>query len=273
MKIWIPKIRLLPALIGVAALVALAKGGSLWLEIDPADEARAQSEQETVSSAESQVASEGAGDGQQTTAADQIGGQVAALPDQSKAVEDSSSDQEALAESEDVLPLDPRSVPPQAVEPISPTPDFQMAELPTDPFALTDQEIDVLQTLAQRREELDQRARSIEEREIMLSAAEVRIDEKVAELEDLKESIEGLLAQYDLKADEQILSLVKIYGSMKPKDAARIFNELEMPVLIEVMDQMKERSSAAILAEMEPRRAKAVTLELAQRDSLPLARE
>ena len=34
--------------------------------------------------------------------------------------------------------------------------------------------------------------------------------------------------------------LVKLYEAMKPRDAATIFNDLEMPVLLQVVDRMKE---------------------------------
>src|SRR3546814_4430099 len=60
-------------------------------------------------------------------------------------------------------------------------------------------------------------------------------------------------------SEGQMQSLVKIYESMKPKDAARIFEELDMEVLLEVVERMKERKTAPILAEMNPERAKTVT--------------
>jgi flagellar motility protein MotE (MotC chaperone) len=56
---------------------------------------------------------------------------------------------------------------------------------------------------------------------------------------------------------------------MKPADAARIFDTLDMDVLIEVMGQMKEAKSAPVLAAMSSERAKAVTVLLAQQKKLP----
>ena len=107
----------------------------------------------------------------------------------------------------------------------------------------------------------------------MLAAAEARIEAKVRGMEELRAEIEALLQKHADKNEEQLLSLVRIYESMKPKDAARIFEELDMEVLLEVVDRMQERKSATILAQMNPRRAKAITLELARRDELPLPRE
>ena len=64
-------------------------------------------------------------------------------------------------------------------------------------------------------------------------------------------------------------SLVKVYENMKPKDAARIFEKLDMPVLLQVVERMKEQKLAAVLAEMDPGKAKSVTIELATQHQLP----
>jgi flagellar motility protein MotE (MotC chaperone) len=144
-----------------------------------------------------------------------------------------------------------------------------VAALSSDPFALTDEEIELLQQLAERRAEIDRRAAELDQRRVLLEAAEKRIDEKVAELESLKKVIEELLILQDVQEQRQLDSLVKIYESMKPKDAARIFGELDMVVLLDVIERMKERKIAPILAEMNPQRAKAITIELAQRRGLP----
>lgn len=152
-------------------------------------------------------------------------------------------------------------------------PSSQITNLSTDIFEMTDEELVLLQSLSQRREELEQRAREIDEREVLLKAAEQRIEQRIGELENLQASIEGLLVQHDEQTETQMQSLVKIYESMKPKDAARIFEELDMEVLLEVIERMKERKTAPILANMDPQRAKAVTLELAQRRELPIPRQ
>lgn len=141
--------------------------------------------------------------------------------------------------------------------------------MPRDPLAMSDEEIDLLTALSQRRVELDRRARRVDEREALLQAAERRIDEKVQGLQDLQKSIEELLRRQDTQTEEQYKSLVKIYESMKPKDAARIFEELDMAVLLPVVQRMKERKTAPILAKMDPAKAKEITTELAQRKTPP----
>lgn len=145
--------------------------------------------------------------------------------------------------------------------------------LPADPLAMSDQEIELLQALSERRQEIDERAAEVEQRAALLSAAETRIEEKIGRLESLRKQIEDLLVDYDEQEETQLESLVKIYESMKPKDAARIFEKLEMSVLLSVVERMKERKSAPVLAEMSPGRAQEITLELATRRELPLPRE
>ena len=132
--------------------------------------------------------------------------------------------------------------------------------LPSDPFSLSDEEINLLQALAERRKELDLRAHQLEQREVLLLAVERRIDEKVGALKLLQKSIEG-------ETESQYKSLVKIYENMKPKDAARIFEELDMAILLPVTERMKERKLAAVLAKMNTTNAMALTIQLAQRRS------
>ena len=141
-----------------------------------------------------------------------------------------------------------------------------------DPFDISDEELELLQRLVERREALQKRADNLDQREALLAATEARISDKMNELKALQALIESLLVQHDEQEEARLGSLVKIYEAMKPKDAARIFEELDMVVLLEVIGRMKERKSAPILAKMNPNRAKAVTLELAQRRELPVAK-
>jgi flagellar motility protein MotE (MotC chaperone) len=162
----------------------------------------------------------------------------------------------------------------RAVDPQSgANPIFQTTTLSPDPFHLSDEEFDLLQSLAERRQQLERRERRIDQRGALLSAAETRVEKKIAELETLKATIEGLLEQHEAQSNKRIASLVKIYSSMKPKDAARILEELDSVVLLQVIRQMPERVSAGILAEMSAKRAKTITVELAEANTLPMVRE
>ncbi len=124
-------------------------------------------------------------------------------------------------------------------------------------------EVELLQTLSKRREELDRWENNIEIKESTLDAAEKRIDDKIKQIEGMKKQVAALLAQYNAQEDAKIRSLVKIYENMKPAEAARIFDEVEMPILLLVIDAMAEKKAAPILAAMNPGKAKQLTVELA----------
>jgi flagellar motility protein MotE (MotC chaperone) len=130
-------------------------------------------------------------------------------------------------------------------------------------------EIEVLQSLSKRRDELDRREKRVAEKEALLSAAEQEVDHKIAELNKLKGEIESLLGQQQKMQSDRIQSLVKIYEGMKPKEAAAIFNTLDMEVLLPVISRMNERKSGPILAAMNPDKARIVTIRLAQQRELP----
>lgn len=151
----------------------------------------------------------------------------------------------------------------------TPAPRLAMVDENFDPLELNITEIALLQDLAGRRAELDARARELDLREKTLTAAEQQVDAKIVELKRIEETVQGLLKQFDGEQSAQIDSLVKIYQNMKPKDAARIFMELDSGVLLDVVERMREAKVAPILALMDPERAKELTIELAERRKLP----
>ena len=137
-----------------------------------------------------------------------------------------------------------------------------------DPDDMSRGDLKILQELAQRRRELDQRDQDLAMRDGLLKAAEKRVDEKIAELAKMKAQLEALVKQREEQQNVQLKSLVKIYENMKPKDAAQIFDQLDMTILVELLAHMKENKSAPIMAAMDPKRVKDVTARLINRRSL-----
>lgn len=137
-----------------------------------------------------------------------------------------------------------------------------------DPSTFSPAEIALLENLARRRDEIESRARGLDVRENLLEATENRIDEKIETLQSLEKRIEAFVERHDAAETEQMKRLVKVYESMKPKDAARIFEEIDMDVLLEVASGMKENKIAAVMANMTPKRAQELTIELADRKSI-----
>jgi flagellar motility protein MotE (MotC chaperone) len=135
-------------------------------------------------------------------------------------------------------------------------------------YRFTPIEVDLLQNLAKRREDLQRWEKNIEIKENALNATEKRIEDRIVQIESMRKEVTELLAQYNEKEDAKVRSLVKIYQAMKPKDAARIFDELDMPILLMVVDKMPEKTTAPILSLMDPKKAKQVTVQLAEKNQV-----
>lgn len=127
-------------------------------------------------------------------------------------------------------------------------------------------EIAILQELAERREALDIRSQEIDKKAIQLKVAEEEIDKKLAQLQTYEEKLQKLINKYNEQEKEQLAALVKMYSTMKPKDAARIFNTFDLDILVAILKEMKPSSSSAILSQMDAIKAKEVTTALISRN-------
>jgi flagellar motility protein MotE (MotC chaperone) len=146
---------------------------------------------------------------------------------------------------------------------MSPAPSVPVSVPPPEP-AISDSERALLLDLRHRSAELDARAAALTSREGVLAAAEKRLTTRVDELSALQAKLEALEKARHDRDDTNWAGLTKLYESMKPRDAATIFNDLDMDVLLQVVDRMKEAKAALVLAAMQPDRARQVTAQLAQ---------
>jgi flagellar motility protein MotE (MotC chaperone) len=99
----------------------------------------------------------------------------------------------------------------------------------------------------------------------MLKAAEKKI-EKEAAMEKAEEAQGGAPAERKQKDDAdnaRFKSLITMYETMKPKEAAKIFDRLDIKILLDVASQMKPQIMSAIMAQMSPDTAERLTVVLA----------
>lgn len=135
----------------------------------------------------------------------------------------------------------------------------------SDPAPISAAERAVLERLQARRQELDARAREIEIRENLLKTAEKRIESKADELKNAETRASTNGEQKSEAEAAKFKGLVTMYESMKPKDAARVFDRLDMAVLIEIATQIAPRKMSDIMGLMSPEAAEKLTVEMARR--------
>ena len=97
-----------------------------------------------------------------------------------------------------------------------------------------------------------------------LAAAEEKLSVWVEELRVLQRRLELLGTALQQRDEVSWQGLVLLYETMKPRDAATIFNDLQMPVLLQVLDRMTDSRAAQILSAMNPDKAHNATSELAK---------
>ncbi len=133
---------------------------------------------------------------------------------------------------------------------------------PAEP-PVSDSERLLLLDLRARRTQMEAQDQALSTRETVLAAAEKRIAERVEQLSALQARLEALDGTRRERDDANWRGLVKTYETMRPRDAAAILNDMDMPVLLQVLDRMKEAKAAPVLAAMLPDRARSATAGLA----------
>jgi flagellar motility protein MotE (MotC chaperone) len=106
-------------------------------------------------------------------------------------------------------------------------------------------------------------------RDAVVTAVETRVASQVSRLESLNADLERLLGQVDADERARTAQLVKVYEAMKAKNAAMIFDPMGLDLLLPIVRGMRETKVAAIVAEMDPAKARALTAELARSHDLP----
>ena len=125
-------------------------------------------------------------------------------------------------------------------------------------------EVEILKRLSERRKQLDKFEQDLQMRENLLKATEDKIEQRVDQLKDAEKKASSGAPTPDDERKKQITDLVKVYAAMKPKDAARVFDGLDIALLVDLSRAMNPKKLADIVAKMQPEIAQKLTTELAR---------
>ncbi|MEO3474503.1 hypothetical protein AAFN86_21735 [Roseomonas sp. CAU 1739] len=157
--------------------------------------------------------------------------------------------------------------PPPAAPTPTPTPRPQPAPVaiaPPAPDPAAQAERALLEQLRARRTDIEAREQAVSAQEIVLQAAEARLTRRVEELTAMQQRLEALDRARGEREEAGWRGLVRTYEAMRPRDAATIFDDLDMPVMVEILDRMSDRKAAPVIGAMRPDRARMATAELAR---------
>lgn len=249
------EVRILPATIGVGAILLVLKASGLAFGANAAETESSQAPKAEIAAASQPPAAAPAANVETKRLATPEGA------GSSPPVTLPNAKADPLAAINDALPN--RADKPLIEPPETLTSNALSSELPDG--GLSPAEMDVLNSLSQRRNTLDERQRELDLKANVIAAAEKRVEDKIAQLKALQGTIEKLLGQRDTKETESLDNLVRVYAAMKPKDAARIFETLDNGIRLGVAGRMKPDTVAGIMTSLPAEVAQKITVELAQR--------
>lgn len=113
----------------------------------------------------------------------------------------------------------------------------------------------VLTSLDARRVELAERSKKMDLREIDLTARENELEIQLAELRQLTSKLKSNREGVDQKRNMQVEQLAKIYSAMSPDESAKLMQELDTSIALELMSKMSEKRIGQILSLMDKERA------------------
>lgn len=114
----------------------------------------------------------------------------------------------------------------------------------------------------------DQRADLDRERaDLELLREAVRVE--TGRLSALRDEIGEVLNGITQSEEVEVRRLVSVYEAMKPDEAARLLDGLDMSVTMTIISNMSEKRAAPVLARMSPLRAQAISRILVEMTKLP----
>jgi hypothetical protein len=174
----------------------------------------------------------------------------------------------AVVEASDFLLAEPAAGPEPADAPGDPTDSVHPLDLSGQHPGCDPR---LLRAIDERSRQLDAWSSDLAARGRMLEVIEARASEQVQAMRAERSALEATLARVDSEAEAEISRLVKIYETMKPKDAARIFEAMPAEIAAGFVRRMAEQKSALVMGNLEATHAYAITLALASSGVPPAA--
>lgn len=126
--------------------------------------------------------------------------------------------------------------------------------------------LSLIAELRGERTRLAEKEKALEERAQTLESIEARLRQRLDELTAAQQRLERMAVTVDDAAGRDVRHLAEMYQTMKPKQAAVIFDRMTPSFAAGFLGAMPPDSAALILAGMDADKAYAVSLLLASRN-------
>jgi flagellar motility protein MotE (MotC chaperone) len=117
--------------------------------------------------------------------------------------------------------------------------------------------------LAEDQKKLKEQQAALQKLELDLNARRQELDRRSAELQAVQDTLSERWTQLQDASNDDMDHLARMYGTMKPDQAASIFNQMDSDFAAGFLRLMRSEQAGMILAGMETKKAYAVSLRLA----------
>jgi len=122
-----------------------------------------------------------------------------------------------------------------------------------------------LSAFQQKEIEIRKKEEQLKDKEERLDKLEKEIEQKVKDLLALQKEVQSVRSEKQETQNTRVRSLAKIYGTMKPKEAAKLMENLDDKLVMGIISTMTPDEAAAILALMEVKKAAKISEALSVR--------
>lgn len=122
----------------------------------------------------------------------------------------------------------------------------------------------ILSEVRAREVEIARRELELGEREAAAKELESMVAERAAELEKVRAEVEARILAWTTQGQDRIEQLSGVYSVMPPSEAAGLLAKLDLDLSVSIIQKMKKKVSASVLAAMKPERALLVSRRILQ---------
>lgn len=136
-----------------------------------------------------------------------------------------------------------------------------VAVQPIDQVCFTDE---TAASLMADQKQMETQYEALTNQELALQARKHALDQRAADLDAMQQALAARWEEMQTASEDDITHLARMYATMKPDQAAAIFNQMDPDFAGSFLRLMRSEQAGLILASMETRKAYEVSLKLAE---------
>ena len=145
----------------------------------------------------------------------------------------------------------------------------EKVRLPGQTPAVSPETFRMIEIIENKNREIKKKEEELRLKEVRLEALEAKILKDLKKIEkSISESKEQMGAQ-DAKTKANVNSLIKVYSSMKPEEAASLVEAIDEELALSIVSGMKSKIAGQVLSKLDVKVAKRISEKLAGKKEKP----